>query len=105
MTDSGEEDGCLYGCWFGLCPIMKVIGNKFGDKYMEINLKQTSRIVNINDVPARVWEGTTAKGTKITAFISKIAVEKSEDSSELENELQETEPPKASNHWPLNMVL
>lgn len=41
---------------------------------MEIQLHNTSKIVHINGVPARIWEGHTAKGVRILAFITRVAV-------------------------------
>lgn len=59
---------------------------------MEIKLQNTTKIVHINGVPARIWEGHTAKGVRILAFITRVAVPDGEDASELERELQETPP-------------
>lgn len=60
---------------------------------MEIQLRQTTKIVFINDVPARIWEGQTSSGIPIHAFITRIAVENSGDHSEFEAELADVSAP------------
>lgn len=60
---------------------------------MEIQLRQTTKIVFLNDVPARIWEGQTASGIPIHAFITRIAVKNSENHSEFESELAEVSAP------------
>lgn len=46
-------------------------------------------------VPARVWEGETESGIKVHAFIPRVAVDKNDDASEFEKELQECAAPSA----------
>jgi hypothetical protein len=41
---------------------------------MKIQIESTEKIVTINDVPARVWEGTTEGGVPVICFITRIAV-------------------------------
>jgi hypothetical protein len=36
---------------------------------MKITLEPTSKIVHINSVPARVWEGQTISGTPVMAVV------------------------------------
>lgn len=60
---------------------------------MEIQLTQTSKIVSLNGVPARIWEGVTSSGIPIHAFITRIAVNKDEDCGQFEAELQQEIPP------------
>lgn len=72
---------------------------------MNINLKQTSKIVEINGVPARVWEGSTSKGIPLTAFITRIAVDKAEDHEDFESELKETNCPEPVNSWPAQLII
>jgi len=63
--------------------------------HMEVQLTSTTKIVEVNGVPARVWEGMSASGIKCHAYITRIAVEDSQDTSEFETELQEHVPPSA----------
>jgi hypothetical protein len=40
---------------------------------MKVTLTSTSKIVEVNGVPARIWEGVTESGTACFAFITCIA--------------------------------
>lgn len=69
-------------------------------------LNSTNKIVELNGVPARIWEGETAGGSKCIAFVTRIAVPEGEDASEFERELQETDAPSAEfASFPLRMIL
>lgn len=63
---------------------------------MTVTLESTDKIVDLATpsgiVPARIWEGTTASGIQVHAFITRIAVHKDADSSQFERELQEQRP-------------
>jgi hypothetical protein len=64
---------------------------------MKVTLESTDQIVTLHagadgDVPARIWEGETASGIRVHAFITRIAVHKELDSSQFERELLETRP-------------
>ncbi len=77
---------------------------------MEIKLRNTSRVVHLEvdgaAVPARVWEGHTAKGVPVIAFITRLAAERSEDLAEFDRDLQETAAPSpAVEEWPARMIL
>ena len=72
---------------------------------MKITLESTGQIVELNGTPCRVWEGTTAAGVKLTAFIVRVAVDRAHDSTQFERELLETPQPKPTEAWPLRMVL
>lgn len=71
---------------------------------MRITLESTRQIVECNGVECRVWEGTTAAGVKLTAFVARVAVERSDDAREFERDLLETEQPKPIGVWPIRMV-
>ncbi len=64
---------------------------------MKVTLESTTRtlelVVNGHRVPARVWEGTTAAGIHVHAYITRIAVRADQDAREFEAELQETRAP------------
>lgn len=77
---------------------------------MEVNLESTSKIVTIvkdgAEIPARVWEGVTAKGVKVQALITRIAAQQDQDLSQFEAELSETCAPSAEvQAFPLRMIL
>lgn len=54
---------------------------------MEIILRQTTKIVELNGIQARIWEGHTASGITVHAYITRIAVADSERQEEFEAEL------------------
>jgi hypothetical protein len=59
---------------------------------MKVTIESTSKIVELNGVPARVWEGTTDSGIKVHCFVTRIAIDKDEtrmyfEKVSIENEL------------------
>ena len=74
---------------------------------MKVTLENTTKIVNLNGVPARVWEGQTESGIPCHAFITRIAVARDEDASQFEAQLKETKAPspEVDNAYPLRMIL
>jgi hypothetical protein len=79
---------------------------------MKITLESTDRMVEVNGIPARVWEGTTERGVPMFALIAhaliaRVAVHKSEDNSQFEAELTEHKPASdtALRVFPLRMIL
>lgn len=45
---------------------------------MKITIESTDKIVYLNGIPARIWEGETASGICVHCFITRIAVRKDE---------------------------
>lgn len=74
---------------------------------MKIVIESTDRVVDVNGVPARVWEGKTESGIEVICCITRIAAPKSENLSQFERELKETRPvsDRATTIFPLRMVL
>lgn len=73
---------------------------------MKVQLESTTKIVELNGVPARVWEGFTENGIAVHAFITRIAVHKNDDASQFEAELQEHAPPTPIiDSYPARLVL
>lgn len=73
---------------------------------MKITIENTSKIVEVNGVACRIWEGETASGVKVVCLIPRIAVRNGQDSSQFESELQETKAPTAdAAAYPLRMIL
>jgi hypothetical protein len=60
---------------------------------MKVTLENTTKIVHINGVPARVWEGTTDSGIACHAFITRIAVALTADAGQFTRELLEQRAP------------
>lgn len=74
---------------------------------MKINIESTTKIVDLNGIPARVWEGESESGIKVHCFITRIALDKDETRiEEFQNELQEQRTPSpAIQAIPLNLIL
>lgn len=76
---------------------------------MKLILENTDKIVELNGVPARLWEGTTESGIKVHAFMTRVAVSKDEAPEvheQFKTELQETKAPSAEMQAiPLRMIL
>lgn len=73
---------------------------------MKITLESTTKVVELNGVPARLWEGETESGIQVHAFITRIAVHKDDDASQFEKELKEQRPPSvAVAAYPARLVL
>lgn len=80
---------------------------------MEIRLESTDKVVTLEtatgQVPARVWQGHTAAGTPVQAFITRIAPEVPPDdprTAEFARELQEHAAPRSTiQSIPLRMIL
>lgn len=62
---------------------------------MQIAIESTTKIVNLNGVPARIWEGHTASGIPVHCYVTRIAVKEDADCSEFVRELQEHAKPSA----------
>ncbi len=56
-------------------------------------LESTSKVVLVDGVPARIWEGRTESGISFHAFVTRVAVARDADNSLFEAELRETRAP------------
>ena len=76
---------------------------------MKILIESTTQITHVNDVPARIWEGTTESGIKVICLVTRIAISKdesAEDQEQFKKELQECKPPSTEVAvYPLRMIL
>ncbi len=73
---------------------------------MKITIESTTRMVELDGVSARVWEGKTESGIPVICFIPRIAVEREEDCSEFEKELEEHQAPSdGARSFPTRMIL
>lgn len=73
---------------------------------MKVTLQSTTKLVELNGVPARIWEGETESGIKVHAFMTRIAAREGEDLSQFEAELKECAKPSADvEAYPLRLVL
>ncbi len=73
---------------------------------MKVYLESTSKMVEVNGVPARIWEGTTASGISVHAFITRIAISEAADQEQFQKELLECRQPSADvQAYPARLVL
>lgn len=76
---------------------------------MKITIESTSKIVELNGVSARIWEGETDSGIPVHAYITRLAVQEGQPASnyrQFENELKETRKPSPDiEAIPLRMIL
>jgi hypothetical protein len=73
---------------------------------MQITLRSTTKIVHLNGVPARIWEGTTEFGIPMHAYITRVAVEKDQDTRAFEGELESHDAPSVElERIPLRMII
>ena len=54
---------------------------------MKITIESTSKIVSVNGVQARIWEGHTESGIPVHCFVTRIACPVQEDATQFEAEL------------------
>lgn len=63
---------------------------------MQIFLENTTRLIDVNGIKARLWEGETKSGIPIHCLIIRIAVNKEANQEEFERELKNVSPPSAA---------
>jgi len=63
---------------------------------MKITIESTTKIVELNGIPCRIWEGETESGIKMHAFISRVAIGKDENAEEFARELQQCAAPSVA---------
>ncbi len=74
---------------------------------MKLIIESTTKMVELNGVPARLWEGHTESGIEVHCFITRVAAHKDADLRQFERELAEQKPPtaKLDGIYPLRMIL
>jgi len=73
---------------------------------MKIQIESTTKIVELNGVPARIWEGKTASGIPVHCYVTRIAVDNGDDVTEFERELKEQRAPSVEiEAIPLRIIL
>jgi hypothetical protein len=60
---------------------------------MKITIESTTKLVTLNGVPARLWEGTTSSGIPVVAFVTRVAVPEGQPTEQFELELKEQKSP------------
>ncbi len=73
---------------------------------MKIAIESTDKVVTLNGIECRIWEGFTESGIPMHAYIPRVAVQEGLDCSQFEVELQEKRKPSfAVEAIPLRMIL
>ena len=74
---------------------------------MKITIESTTKIVWLNGVQARIWEGETDSAIKVHCYITRVAIDKDEPRiDQFESELKEQRVPSAEvQAIPLKMIL
>lgn len=75
---------------------------------MKITVTNTDKIVNLNGVPARVWEGESEQGVPVYCFITRIAIQGNvkEHIEQFEAELKQVAEPSAeAQSFPTKMII
>lgn len=75
---------------------------------MRVTLTSTDKIVTLNGIPARIWQGQTESGAPIHAYVTRIACDVTDvkTQAEFERELQACEPPRVDLVGiPLRMII
>lgn len=62
---------------------------------MKITIESTTKIVDLNGVPARIWEGETESGIKCHCYVTRIACKADDENGNIEfmKELQQQRTP------------
>ncbi len=73
---------------------------------VKITISSTDKIVRLDGVPARIWEGTTESGIAVHCFVTRVAVPIGADQRQFERELTAHQAPSAEvAAYPLHLVL
>lgn len=74
---------------------------------MKITIESTTRLTEVNGIPARVWEGHTDSGIPVVCLVTRVAVHKDQNTEQFERELKEQKPPSpaAIEAIPLRMII
>lgn len=72
---------------------------------MRATLESTSKVVTVDGVPARVWEGTTERGVTIVAFVTRVTPLDGDPTEFEEDLLKVAAPSEVVRFWPERLVL
>lgn len=60
---------------------------------MKVCMESTEKIVALNGVPARIWEGHTESGIPVIVYVTRVQVPEDADQEQFQRELEEHRPP------------
>jgi hypothetical protein len=74
---------------------------------MKITIESTTKIVHVDGVAARIWEGTTESGISVHCFVTRIAADATAEQSQFESELKvcRQPSPEVEEAYPARMLL
>jgi len=73
---------------------------------MQIEIESTEKIVELDGVPARVWEGKTKSGIPVHCFVTRISPQTHDNIEQFERELKEQRAPSPEvAAYPLRLIL
>ena len=73
---------------------------------MKVTIESTDKIVDLNGVQARIWDGKTDSGIHVHCFVTYISPQTHENIEQFEVELKEQKAPSAEIvSYPLKMIL
>jgi hypothetical protein len=72
---------------------------------MKATVENTSRIITVNGIPARLWKGVTESGVEFEMLVVRVAVSKDADTAQFEAELRSMAPPLEESAYPNRMIL
>jgi hypothetical protein len=73
---------------------------------MTMTISCTTKVVTLDGVQCRVWEGETERGIKVHCFIPRVAVREGQNVEQFETELSEQRAPSpAVEAIPLRLIL
>jgi len=73
---------------------------------MQIEIENTEKIVTLDGIPARVWEGKTKSGIPVHCFVTRISPQRNTDIEEFEKELKQTKIPSPEvAAYPMRLLL
>lgn len=73
---------------------------------MTMTISSTTKIVTLNGIQCRIWEGKTERGMPVHCYIPRVAVKNGLDASQFEVELEEQRTPSPEvEAIPLRMIL
>ena len=74
---------------------------------MRITIETTTKVVEVDGVPARIWEGQTESGIPVHCMITRVVVDVAEDQAQFEAELAQCRPPRNPDvdAYPMRLLL
>ena len=73
---------------------------------MKIEIESTSKIVELDRVPTRVWEGKTKSGIPVHCFVTRISPQTHDNIEQFEKELKEQKAPSPEvAAYPMRLIL